>query len=145
MSTPSLRSRLMYMAILPSLLAALVVGGYALVNHVLELRDTNAQRQQLITDSFAARLESLPDNHRAGQERLLRGILEEPNVRAAVLTFADDRPPIHAGPRLRPATRQQTTVTGLRTLTDSSWQLSRQIQPGVAATYDQIISTYFFV
>jgi len=134
MSTPSLRSRLMYMAMLPSMLAALLVGGYALVDHIMELRDTNAQRQQLITDSFAARLESLPASNRSGQERLLRNILEEHNVRAAVLTFADGRDPIHAGPRLRPAAQQQNTVTGPRMQTDSSWQLSREIHPGVTAT-----------
>ena len=58
MVNQSLRSRLMFMAILPALLAALVVGGYSLVNRLVDVRDTNAQRQQLVADSFAARLES---------------------------------------------------------------------------------------
>lgn len=60
MVNQSLRSRLMFMAILPALMAALVVGGYSLVNRLVDVRDTNAQRQQLVTDSFAARLESTP-------------------------------------------------------------------------------------
>ena len=62
MVNQSLRSRLMFMAILPALLAALVLGGYSLVNRLVDVRDTNAQRQQLVTDSFAARLESTASN-----------------------------------------------------------------------------------
>ena len=72
MVNQSLRSRLMFMAILPALMAALVVGGYSLVNRLVDVRDTNAQRQQLVTDSFAARLESTAATDTARQQRLLR-------------------------------------------------------------------------
>ena len=72
MVNQSLRSRLMFMAILPALMAALVVGGYSLVNRLVDVRDTNAQRQQLVTDSFAARLESTASNDTARQQQLLR-------------------------------------------------------------------------
>ncbi len=50
----------MFMTILPALMAALVVGGYSLVSRLVDVRDTNAQRQQLVTDSFAARLRAPP-------------------------------------------------------------------------------------
>ena len=43
MVNQSLRSRLMFMAILPALLAALVLGGYSLVNRLVDVRDTNAR------------------------------------------------------------------------------------------------------
>ena len=59
MANRSLHSRLMLMAILPAALAALVVGGYALISHLLNVQDSNASRQQLLADSFAAQLESM--------------------------------------------------------------------------------------
>ena len=62
MVNQSLRSRLMLMAAMPALLAALIIGGYSMVNRIIDVRDTNAQRQQLVTDSYAAQLETLPHN-----------------------------------------------------------------------------------
>ena len=133
MVNQSLRSRLMFMAILPALMAALVVGGYSLVNRLVDVRDTNAQRQQLVTDSFAARLESTPIADTARQQQLLRQLLEAEDVRAATLDFAGDRPSMHAGPRLRPVTGQNQEDGRQRLVTDTSWQLTRDINPGEAA------------
>ena len=42
MVNQSLRSRLMFMAALPALLAALVIGGYSMVNRIVDVRETNA-------------------------------------------------------------------------------------------------------
>jgi len=133
MVNQSLRSRLMFMTILPALMAALVVGGYSLVSRLVDVRDTNAQRQQLVTDSFAARLESTPASDTARQQQLLRQLLEARDVRAATLEFEDDRPALHAGPRLRPVTAINQDDVGQRRVTDTSWQLTRDINPGEPA------------
>ena len=134
MVNQSLRSRLMFMAILPALMAALVVGGYSLVNRLVDVRDTNAQRQQLVTDSFAARLESTPITDTARQQQLLRQLLEAEDVRAATLNFSGDNPTLHAGPRLRPVTSVTQKDSRQRLVTDTSWQLTRDINPGKPAT-----------
>lgn len=131
MVNQSLRSRLMFMAALPALLAALVIGGYSMVNRIVDVRETNAQRQQLITDSYAAQLETLPHNSQRKQQTLLRQLLEEQDVRAATLVFNDGRPTLHAGPRLRPApahapAAEATDELG-RITTDTSWQLHRDL------------------
>ncbi|WP_337896594.1 HAMP domain-containing protein, partial [Alcanivorax jadensis] len=133
MVNQSLRSRLMFMAILPALMAALVVGGYSLVNRLVDVRDTNAQRQQLVTDSFAARLESTPITDTARQQQLLRQLLEAEDVRAATLNFSGDNPTLHAGPRLRPVTSINQKDSRQRLVTDTSWQLTRNINPGEPA------------
>ncbi|MED5388420.1 MAG: ATP-binding protein [Pseudomonadota bacterium] len=133
MVNQSLRSRLMFMAILPALLAALVVGGYSLVKHLIDVQETNAQRQQLITDSFAARLESTRAADSARQQQLLRELLEAEDVRAATLDFDGDRTSLHAGPRLRPVSGQNQVNGRKRLVTDTSWQLTRDIRPGEPA------------
>ena len=132
MSTPSLRSRTVYLA-MPSMLAACWWAAMrwwiTSWSFATPTRSANSSSPTASPPDWKA-----PASNRSGQERLLRNILEEHNVRAAVLTFADGRDPIHAGPRLRPAAQQQNTVTGPRMQTDSSWQLSREIHPGVTAT-----------
>ncbi|WP_336174960.1 response regulator [Alloalcanivorax xenomutans] len=130
MARSSLRTRIMAMTALHALLAALVVGGYALINRILELRVDDALRQQLIIDSYAARLAALEGMPDTSRDQLLRELLEQPDVRAASL--ADHRAGwhLHAGPRLRPVERSETNeVGGARLLTDSSWQLVRPL-PG---------------
>ena len=127
MVNQSLRSRLMFMAALPALLAALVIGGYSMVNRIVDVRETNAQRQQLVTDSYAAQLETLPHNSQRKQQNLLRQLLEEQDVRAATLVFNDGRPTLHAGPRLRPAPDGATPDAQGRVTTDTSWQLDRDL------------------
>ncbi|MZR62190.1 response regulator [Alcanivorax sp. DP30] len=133
MAKQSLHSRLMIMAVMPAMLAALLVGGYALISHLVNVQDSNVRRQQLIADSFAAQLESMPLNDSAGQRALLRSLLEEEDVRAANLTFYDGRPPQHAGPRLIPPPKGLTPIDG-RLDTGRSWQLQREINPGNPAT-----------
>ncbi|MCK0153927.1 ATP-binding protein [Alcanivorax sp. S6407] len=133
MANRSLQSRLMVMAVLPAMLAALLVGGYALVSHLLNVQESNANRQQLIADSFAAQLESIRPNDREAQQVLLRDLLEEQDVRAADLVFYDGRPHQHAGPRLLPADDASRTPDG-RLDTGQSWQLHRDINPGNPAT-----------
>lgn len=127
MVNQSLRSRLMFMATLPALLAALVIGGYSTVNRIIDVRDTNAQRQQLITDSYAAQLETLPQSSQRKQQMLLRQLLEEQDVRAATLIYNDDKLIIHSGPRLRPTPTAATTDEQGRITTDTSWQLQRDL------------------
>ena len=127
MVNQSLRSRLMFMAALPALLAALVIGGYSMVNRIVDVRETNAQRQQLVTDSYAAQLETLPHNSQRKQQNLLRQLLEEQDVRAATLVFNDGRPTLHAGPRLRPAPVAAAANGQERITTDTSWQLQRDL------------------
>jgi two-component system sensor histidine kinase BarA len=127
MVNQSLRSRLMFMAALPALLAALVIGGYSMVNRIVDVRETNAQRQQLVTDSYAAQLETLPHNSQRKQQNLLRQLLEEQDVRAATLVFNDGRPTLHAGPRLRPAPVAAAANSQERITTDTSWQLQRDL------------------
>ncbi|PHR63700.1 MAG: hybrid sensor histidine kinase/response regulator [Alcanivorax sp.] len=127
MVNQSLRSRLMFMAALPALLAALVIGGYSMVNRIVDVRETNAQRQQLVTDSYAAQLETLPHDSRGKQQKLLRQLLEEQDVRAASLVFNDGRPTLHAGPRLRPAPDGAPPDAQGRVTTDTSWQLDRDL------------------
>ena len=127
MVNQSLRSRLMFMAALPALLAALVIGGYSMVNRIVDVRETNAQRQQLVTDSYAAQLETLPHNSQRKQQNLLRQLLEEQDVRAATLVFNDGRPTLHAGPRLRPAPDGAAPDAQGRVTTDTSWQLDRDL------------------
>ena len=133
MVNQSLHSRLMFMAILPALMAAVVVGGYSLVNRLMDVRDTNAQRQQLIADSFAARLESTSPDDTSQQQQLLRQLLEAQDVRAATLDFAGERTTLHAGPRLRPVIGLNKVNGRQRLVTDTSWQLTRDIQPGEPA------------
>ena len=127
MVNQSLRSRLMFMAALPALLAALVIGGYSMVNRLVDVRETNAQRQQLVTDSYAAQLETLPHNSQGKQQKLLRQLLEEQDVRAATLVFNDGRATLHAGPRLRPAPADTAANAQGRITTDTSWQLHRDL------------------
>ena len=127
MVNQSLRSRLMFMAALPALLAALVIGGYSMVNRIVDVRETNAQRQQLVTDSYAAQLETLPHNSQRKQQNLLRQLLEEQDVRSATLVFNDGRPTLHAGPRLRPAPVAAAANGQERITTDTSWQLQRDL------------------
>ena len=120
----------MFMTILPALMAALVVGGYSLVSRLADVRDTNAQRQQLVTDSFAARLESTPASDTARQQQLLRQLLEARDVRAATLEFEDDRPALHAGPRLRPVTAINQDDVGQRHLiAETIWPFPIGDQP----------------
>jgi len=133
MANRSLHSRLMVMAVLPAMLAALLVGGYALVSHLLNVQDSNASRQLLIADSFAAQLQSITPNDTAGQRALLRELLEQEDVRAATLTFYDGRPHQHAGPRLLTANAAVPSEDG-RLDTGESWQISRDLNPGNPAT-----------
>ena len=133
MANRSLHSRLMVMAVLPAMLAALLVGGYALTSHLLNVQDSNANRQLLIADSFSAQLQSIsPDDHIA-QQALLRGLLEEDDVRAASLVFQDGRAHQHAGPRLLSAGDALKDTDG-RVDTGKSWQISREINPENPAT-----------
>ncbi|MGB1466443.1 MAG: histidine kinase dimerization/phospho-acceptor domain-containing protein, partial [Alcanivorax nanhaiticus] len=133
MANRSLHSRLMLMAILPAVLAALVVGGYALISHLLNVQDSNASRQQLLADSFAAQLESMDHRDARSQQALLHRLLEEQDVRAASLIFDDNRPHQHAGPRLLPTVDAVQDNDG-RINTGSSWQIQRPINPGSPAT-----------
>ncbi|MGK0393822.1 MAG: two-component system sensor histidine kinase BarA [Alcanivorax borkumensis] len=133
MVNQSLRSRLMLMAAMPALLAALIIGGYSMVNRIIDVRDTNAQRQQLVTNSYAAQLETLPHNSQNKQQMLLRQLLEEQDVRAATLIFNDGRPSLHAGPRLRPTSPTATTDEQDRIITDTSWQLQRSLRGNLPA------------
>ena len=133
MANRSLHSRLMIMAVMPAILAALLVGGYSLFSHLLNVQDSNARRQQLIADSFAAQLQSMALNDSKGQQALLRALLEEDDVRAANLAFYDGRPPRHAGPRLLPTNGATVTDDG-RLDTGKSWQISREITSGNPAT-----------
>ncbi|QJX03167.1 hypothetical protein HML84_21260 [Alcanivorax sp. IO_7] len=56
MAHTSLRTRVMTMTALPAFLAALIIGGYTLATQVMDVRADNAHRQQLIVESYAARL-----------------------------------------------------------------------------------------
>ena len=133
MANRSLHSRLMVMAVLPAMLAALLVGGYSLVSHLLNVQDSNASRQQLIADSFAAQLQSMLPNDSRGQQALLRELLEKEDVRAAALVFSDGRPQQHAGPRLLPSENALRSGDG-RLDTGETWQISRDLNPGNPAT-----------
>lgn len=131
--TQSLRTRLVFMAIVPAMLAAFIVGGYALSSRISDAKETAAQRQKMITDSFAARLESLPLQDSQMQSLLLHALLEEQDVRAAALSFDSQYPPQHAGPRMRPLAHTKPDHYS-RLSSDKSWQLTRRIDPGVPAT-----------
>ncbi|MCG8391693.1 MAG: ATP-binding protein [Pseudomonadales bacterium] len=134
MVNQSLRSRLMVMAILPALLAALVVGGYALVHRLMDVRDTIAQRQELVIESFATRMENTAPGNQERLQQLLRELLEAQDVRAATLVFTESGRHLHAGPRLRPVSGTVSHDGIDRQITDTSWQLSRQLHPGSPAT-----------
>jgi len=124
MAHSSLRTRILMMTALPAFLAALVIGGYTLVHRVLEVRADTAHRQQLIIESYAARLAALGDAAQPAYEPLLRALLEEPDVRAASLLDNLAGWQSHAGPRLRPVQEAESLPGGERRLvTDSSWQL----------------------
>jgi two-component system sensor histidine kinase BarA len=128
MARSSLRTRIMAMTALPAFLAAMIVGGYTLANRILDVRENNAHRQQLITDSFAARLAAVPTGQRALCQQLLRDLLEQPEVRAATLINPDTGLRLHVGPRLRPVEALQHLNSGAQRLrTDSSWQLIRPL------------------
>lgn len=130
MAHSSLRTRILVMTALPAFLAALVIGGYTLVHRVLEVRADTAHRQQLIIESYAARLAALGDAEQPAYEPLLRALLEEPDVRAASLLDNPSGWQSHAGPRLRPVQEAERLEGGGRRLvTDSSWQLVRAL-PG---------------
>ena len=130
MAHSSLRTRILVMTALPAFLAALVIGGYTLVHRMVEVRADTAHRQQLIIESYAARLAALGEAEQPAYEPLLRALLEEPDVRAASLLDNQSGWQSHAGPRLRPVQEAERLEGGGRRLvTDSSWQLVRAL-PG---------------
>ena len=130
MAHSSLRTRILVMTALPAFLAALVIGGYTLVHRMMEVRADTAHRQQLIIESYAARLAALGEAEQPAYEPLLRALLEEPDVRAASLLDNQSGWQSHAGPRLRPVQEAERLEGGGRRLvTDSSWQLVRAL-PG---------------
>ncbi|MDX1803109.1 MAG: response regulator [Alcanivorax sp.] len=136
MTSTRLRTRLMMMTALPALLAALVIGGFATVSRILEVRDTTAQRQQLIIDSYAARMAAQPQENRQKLQGLLQTLLEEPDVRAITISAGNSEKPLHAGPRLRPVTGKEQLQEGPRLLTDTSWQLQRPLPGGRQLTVE---------
>lgn len=130
MAHTSLRTRIMAMTALPALVAALLIGGYTLATRVMSVRADNAHRQQLIIESYAARLAALDADASAPYEALLRDLLEQPDVRAATLLDNHDGWELHTGPRLRPVEQAEQLDNGAtRLVTDSGWQLVRTL-PG---------------
>ena len=130
MSHTSLRTRVMTMTALPAFMAALIIGGYTLATQVMDVRADNAHRQQLIVESYAARLAALDGDDQESYQALLRDLLEQPNVRAATLFDSRAGWQLHTGPRLRPVEKAEHMDDGInRLITDSGWQLVRPL-PG---------------
>ena len=140
MARTSLRTRIMTMTALPAFLAALLIGGYTLATRVISERADTALRQQLIVESYAARLAALDADDRAAYEALLRDLLEQPDVRAAALLDQRDGWQLHTGPRLRPVEAAEQLDSGAtRLITDSGWRLVRPL-PGAA---DRMLTVEF--
>ncbi|EKF73932.1 sensor/response regulator hybrid [Alcanivorax hongdengensis A-11-3] len=137
MTSTRLRTRLMIMTALPAVLAALVIGGYATVSRISDVRAMTAERQQLITDSYAARINSHDASASDAQlQALLQALLEETDVRAASISETAGHPGLHAGPRLRPVNGNSHLNDVRRLTTDTSWQLIRPLDNGRTLTVE---------
>ena len=128
----SLRSRILLLTAVPTLVAALLMGSYLLLNRFHDIRSQSDQTQQLILESYAARSSILPaDATEADALKILKALLEEQDVRAATLTMGSSPLVVHAGPRMRPASSDsQKKTDSLRTI-GGGWQRAITI-PGFA-------------
>lgn len=130
MAHTSLRTRIMAMTALPAFVAALLIGGYTLATRVVGVRADNAHRQQLIIESYAARLAALDVENQESYRTLLHDLLEQPDVRTATLIDHRNGQELHAGPRSRPVEKAEQLDSGAtRLVTDSGWQWVRPL-PG---------------
>src|SRR5690606_10488409 len=87
----------------------------------------------LIVDSYAARIQAMQAPTLDDYQKLMRGMLEEQDVRAATLREGDAA--IHAGPRMRPLDADALEFTTLAPGTDvipteGNWRWRQQLAPG---------------
>jgi two-component system, NarL family, sensor histidine kinase BarA len=117
----SLRSRIQLIAALPALLAVIALGSYMLAGRMADIENHGRSLQRLVVDSYLAQLGAVPDDQRPQQERLMRAILDEPDVRAATLWHPKQQWSIHVGPRMRPIAAD-TSVLDLVRSTGDGWR-----------------------
>ncbi|MFN3715019.1 MAG: response regulator [Alcanivoracaceae bacterium] len=117
----SLRSRIQIMAALPALLAVMALGSYMLAGRMADIDNHGRSLQRLVVDSYLAQLGAVAEDQHPHQERLMRAILDEPDVRAATLWHPRQQWSIHVGPRMRPIA-PDTSVLDLVRATGEGWR-----------------------
>lgn len=116
----SLRSRIQLISALPALLAVIAMGGYMLASRISDIESHSQSLQRLVVDNYVAQLSALPSDQPTKQEKVLREILNEPDVRAATLHHPGQAWILHVGPRMHVA-RQDSAVTDAVRHTGESW------------------------
>ncbi|MBQ0754655.1 MAG: response regulator [Gammaproteobacteria bacterium] len=130
----SLRTRMMVMAAVPALVAVAVLGAYMLTSRISDINQHAHSLHQLVVDSYSSRLAaSLPQAHTQQpktQERILRELLEEDDVRAATLTHRHTHESVHVGPRMLLPSKNQPDEHISARFTGSSWRWQQDIGEG---------------
>jgi two-component system, NarL family, sensor histidine kinase BarA len=133
MSNINLRTRILLLTAIPAIVATLTLGGYMFGSRVDDIRDNTQNLHRLIVDSYAARIQAMQTPTLDDYQKLMRGLLEEQDVRAATLREGDAA--IHAGPRMRPLDADTPAFTTLAPdidviPTEGSWRWRQQLAPG---------------
>ncbi len=133
MSNINLRTRILLLTAIPAIIATLTLGGYVFGSRVDDIRDNTQNLHRLIVDSYAARIQAMQAPTLDDYQKLMRGMLEEQDVRAATLREGDAA--IHAGPRMRPLDADALEFTTLAPGTDvipteGNWRWRQQLAPG---------------
>jgi two-component system, NarL family, sensor histidine kinase BarA len=123
----SLRSRIQLIAALPALLAVIAMGSYMLASRISDIESHSHSLQRLIVDGYRAQLAALPVDQHDQQERLLRAILNEPDVRAATLRHLQQPWSLHVGPRMHSFTEQSSVTETVRD-TGENWLWSTLVE-----------------
>lgn len=124
----SLRNRIQFIATLPALLAVVTIGSYMLASRMSDIESHSQSLQRLVLDSYLSQLGALSAEQQPQQEKLLRAMLNEPDVRAATLSHTQQQWSLHAGPRMNIAIPLSESTLGsveqpLRTEESWRWQV----------------------
>lgn len=124
----SLRNRIQLIATLPALLAVLAIGSYMLASRMSDIESHSQSLQRLVLDSYLAQLSAMPAELQEPQEKLLRSMLNEPDVRAASLSHKQQQWSLHAGPRMHSPLTPVSTANGQAIRTEDSWRWQAPIE-----------------
>jgi two-component system sensor histidine kinase BarA len=130
----TLKARLMMTTALPAVLAVLALSAFVAITRLAEIEHNTRSLHQLVMDSYAARLESVPAGDIEAYQDLIRKLLEEPDVRAARLRADDGRWELHAGPRMRALPEDAETRGAGPHPTGESWRWQTQLDSLEPAT-----------
>ncbi|MEY1661434.1 response regulator [Isoalcanivorax beigongshangi] len=136
MPSLSLRTRMLLMTALPTLLAVLALGGYLLVTRLTDIHSHSEHLQRLVVDSYSARLQALAADSSDLLPTLMQQLLDEQDVRAARFT-RPGQTALHVGPRMQTATAARGVLQhGQETV---RWQ--RELAPPALGTLEVEFST----